>query len=330
MTQYMLRVTSSILFGFDRPELAYEIGRRTERWVAMNHELGMGAFISDPEITSSYPRLLALAEDLETLIRSMIALRRASATPGRDVLSLLLHAQDEDGVGLSDTELVGQAAILFAAAHLTTSYTLTWTLFLLAQHPTVAADLADELAGVLKGEVPTVRQLDELPFLDRVIKESMRVLPASSYSQRLNVEPVELGPFRLPAGQPIIFSQYITHHMPDLFPEPERFLPERWETIHPSPYAYIPFATGPRMCLGGPLAGMILRLTLPAILQRFHPRVVPGSTISGQVTSTMLKPTRGMPMVMLPANAPFAAVPVSGNVHRMVFLDADRRASIPV
>ena len=321
-------MTSSILFGFEQPELAYEIGRRIERWVDMNHEMGIGAFIPDPKITASYDRLLTLAEALEGQILAMIEHKRSSANMGNDVLSLLIRMHDETGAGLTDAELIGQAAVLFGAAHLTTSFSLTWTLFLLAQHPRVALDLADELNGVLRGEVPTVAQLEQLPLLDRVIKESMRVLPASAYSQRINMEPVELGPFRLGKGTVIIFSQYITHHMPELFPEPERFRPERWETIRPSPYAYFPFAAGPRMCLGAPLAGMTMRLTLPAILQRFRLKVVPGTCINGRVSSTMLSPASGMPMLVMPPTAAPESSPVRGNIHDMVALDALNQGNI--
>jgi cytochrome P450 len=320
MTQYMLRVTSSILFGFDLPELAYEIGHMIERWVAMNHELGMGAFISDPGITSSYSRLLELAEALEAKILAMINLRRSMNSEGNDVLSLLIRTRDEDGAGMTDAELIGQAAVLFGAAHLTTANSLTWNLFLVAQHPRVASDLVEELNGQLHGEAPTLEQMEKLPFLDRVLKESMRVLPASAYSQRINVEPVEIGPFQLPRGTPIIFSQLITHHMPDLFPEPERFLPDRWLGMTTSPYAYMPFAAGPRMCLGATLAMTTLKVTLPLILQRFRLTVVSGATINGQVRSTMLAPTNGMPMIVSATTAPFVANPVEGNVHEMVEL----------
>jgi cytochrome P450 len=320
MTQYMLRVTSSILFGFDLPELAYEIGRMIERWVAMNHELGMGAFISDPGITSAYSRLLELAEALEAKILAMITHRRSLNAPGNDVLSLLIRARDENGAGMTDAELIGQAAVLFGAAHLTTANSLTWNLFLLAQHPRVAADLVDELTGSLHGNAPTLEQIEQLPLLERVIKEGMRVLPASAYSQRINVEPVELGPFQLPKGTPIIFSQLITHHMPDLFHEPERFLPERWLEMTTSPYAYMPFAAGPRMCLGASLAMTTLKVTLPLIVQRFRLNVVPGAMINGAVRSTMLAPTNGMPMIVSDPTAPFAATPVQGNIHEMVEL----------
>jgi cytochrome P450 len=321
MTHFMLRVTSSILFGFDRADLAYSIGRKTERWVQLNHEMGIGSLLPSARDAAGYERLLAQARELEAEIVRMIKYRRSSPHQGNDVLSLLLRAHDDQGVGLTDDELIGQAAVLFAAAHLTTANTLTWTLFLLAQHPQIAQALYDELTGELRGEAPTLGQLERLPLLDRVVKESMRALPASSYSQRINVEPVALGPLHLATGTLVVFSQFITHHLPELFAEPYRFCPERWETIDPSPYAYLPFATGPKMCIGATLAMMTIRLTISTVWQRVRLAIVPGANINGKVTSTMLGPTTGMPMLVLPTHAPYETNPVRGNIHELVELN---------
>jgi cytochrome P450 len=330
MTQFMLRVTSSVLFGFDRTDLAYSIGRKTERWVQLNHEMGIGSLLPSARDAAGYEHLLAQARDLEEDIARMIEYRRSSSDVGNDVLSLLIRAHDAEGVGLTDNELIGQAAVLFAAAHLTTANTLTWTLFLLAQHPQVAQALYDELTGNLHGESPTLAQLERLPLLDRVVKESMRVLPASSYSQRINVEPVELGPLRLSSGTLVVFSQFITHHLPQLFADPYRFRPERWESIDPSPYAYLPFATGPKMCIGATLAMMTIRLTISTVWQRVRLAVMPGADINGKVTSTMLGPTTGMRMLVLSTHAPYENHWVRGNIHELVDLDwptASRRAA---
>jgi cytochrome P450 len=321
MTQYMLRVTSSVLFGFDQTELAFTIGRMTERWMAKNHELGIAALVPDDRLKTGYEGLLALAEELEAQIRVMIDLRRNSPHGGTDVLSLLVRAHDESGVGMTDAELIGQAAVLFAAAHLTTANTLTWTLFLLAQHPRVAADLVDELDGALSGGIPTSEQLERLTLLDQVIKESMRVLPASAYSQRIAAERVEFGPFSLSRGSVVVFSPFMTHRLPELFPEADKFRPQRWASISPSPYAYLPFAAGPRMCLGASLAMMTLKVTLPAILQRYRLTVIPQSVIDGRVISTMLTPTSRMPMLISPPTDPFRSHRVQGNIHELMSLD---------
>lgn len=321
MTEFMLRLTSTILFGMDNAEMAYRIGRMIDHWVHLNHELGIGAFVSRPEIAARYDDLLKFAGELEGQIIELLQARRKEIAngPGHDMLSLLLHAHDDQG-SLSDEELVGQAALIFGAAHLTTAHTLTWTLFLLAQHPSVMSALHHELRTSLTGGFPSLEVAERLPVLERVIKESMRVLPASSYSQRVTSQPVRLGPFDLPYGAGVIFSQFITHHLPALYPDPEAFLPERWINLSPSPYAYLPFGAGPRMCIGGPLALVILKTVLPTILQRFKLTAVPYSEVSGKVVSTMLSPTCPVQMRIDPQDGQFEAQPVVGNIHTLVAL----------
>jgi cytochrome P450 len=330
MTDFMLRLTSTILFGMDNAEVAYRIGRMIDHWVHLNHELGIGAFVSHPDIAARYDDLLQFAGELEGQIVDLLQTRRRAleSEPSHDMLSLLLHAHDDQG-SLSDEELVGQAALIFGAAHLTTAHTLTWTLFLLAQHPSVMAELHHELRSQLSGGFPSLEEADRLPLMERVIKESMRVLPASSYSQRVASEPARLGPFDLPHGAGVIFSQFITHHLPELYPDPEAFLPERWRNLTPSPYAYLPFGAGPRMCIGGPLALVIVKTVLPTILQRFKLTAVPFSEVSGKVISTMLSPTCPVQMRIDPQDGKFEAHPVVGNIHTLVELrEVEQRVRI--
>lgn len=330
MTEFMLRLTSAMLFGVDEPELALRIGRMIDRWVEMNHVTGMGAFLSHPTINADYERLLSLAERLEAEIRKMIELRRPDrngkrSTSEADVLSLLIHAHDADSA-LSDEKLIGHVALLFGAAHLTTAHTLTWTLFLLAQHPSVMREVDAELGSKLHGDQPDADQIDEFPVTERALKESMRILPASGSVHRIAAVPVELGPFRLSKGSVVVFSQYMTHHLPELYPEPKTFRPDRWLEISPSPYAYLPFGAGPRMCIGGPLAMRTLKTVLPMILKRYRLSMLPGTEVSGKIVSTMLGPTTPVRMLISPADGRFQAQPVTGNVHSMV----DLRESTPM
>ncbi len=318
MTDFMLRLTSSILFGIDQPEVAYKIGHMIDHWVHLNHELGMGAFVADPTIADRYHELLGYANQLEAEILSMIKMRRAHST-GNDALSILLNAHDGEG-SISDDELVGQAALMFSAAHLTTAHSLTWTLFLLAQHPSAMSQLHHELVTELSGGVPSLEQAERLSYTERTIKESMRILPASSYSQRITAAPTQLGPFQLAPGAGIVFSQFITHHMPSLYPDPEAFLPDRWLKINPSPYQYLPFGAGPRMCLGASLAMLILKTTLPTLLQRFKLTMVPNTEVSGKIVSTMLGPTTSVMMRIDRQDGRFESHPVRGNIHDMVDL----------
>lgn len=320
VTRFMQRVSARILLGVDQPALVERVGDLTERWVAMNHELGLGAVVPHKKLAACYDSLLHMADELELEIRALID-RRRQLPAANDVTSLLLQARERPDSSVTDTELIGQTAILFAAGYLTTANTLAWTSYLLAQHPHIAVALVSELRRELGGRAPTLADFPRLPLLDRVIKESMRILPASFYSQRINSRPVELGPFYLIRGTPIVFSQYITHHMPELFPDPELFLPDRWETISPSPYAYLPFGAGARLCLGAPMALITLKITLAVLLQRFGFRMVPGSEITGRVTSTMFAPASGIPVQLTTPDAPWKRMPVTGAVHEMVTLE---------
>ncbi|WP_171186801.1 cytochrome P450 [Alienimonas chondri] len=322
MNGYMRKLTSAILFGLDDPELAYRTGEKIDRWVHLNHETGMGAMVSDEGFLDSYDELLDLADSLEGDIQAMITARRGQP-PTRDVLSILIDAAEKDpeGGGITDMELIGHVTLLFAAAHLTTAHSLTWTMFLLAQHPEVAQALAAEVAEGVAGDAATPGEADALPLLDRVIKESMRCLPASGYSQRLTAETVELGPLTLPPGSPVIFSQYVTHHMPDLYPDPMPFKPERWEDLKPPSYGYIPFGSGPRLCLGAMLAMTVLKTVIPSVMKRYRLSCEADSTVNAKIVSTMLGPITPVPMEIHPADGQWQHRPVHGNVNTLVDLN---------
>ena len=319
MVQFMLGVTTAILFGLEDQEFANEIGEQIDRWVELNHSTGMGALVSEPQFTDSYSRLLAKAEKLELDVARMVQMRRESDRPPTDVLALLIQAH-ERGESIDLAKLHGHITLLFGAAHLTTAHTFSWTFFLLAQHPEVHRKLLTELNANVESDTPTFDEIQNLPYLEMVIKESMRVLPASAYSQRMNPKPEELGPLHLPAATPVIFSQFITHHRTDLFAEPEKFIPERWESISPSAYEFLPFGAGPRMCLGAPLAMVELKASLAMMLKKYAFEIVANSEINGKVISTMLGPTDPVPMLVQPSTTTIAPQPVAGNVHSMVDL----------
>jgi cytochrome P450 len=329
MRQYMLRLTSRLLFGLDDAEAAYRLGDMIARWVSLNQEVGVGALVPNEQFLNLYEELIDFAVELETEILGMIRRRRESTEPAGDVLSILVRSHDEEGT-LSDEELVGQAAVLFGAAHMTTAHSLTWTLLLLAQHPSVMSELWSEFqspeeigrppTGMANGSLP---KGEELSLLDRVIKESMRLLPASAYSQRINNEAVRLGPFDLPRGTGIVFTPLVTHHLPELYPQPEMFIPDRWLTLRPSPYAYHPFGAGPRLCIGAPLATAVIRIALRRILSRYRLSIVPGSNVGVHIESTMLVPTNGLPVQIHPPDGFFSASPIDGNIRELVeFVEA--------
>jgi cytochrome P450 len=271
-----------------------------------------------------YRRLLNLTARYDTEMRALIARRRQAPGDDGTVLSMLLGARDEEsGAPLDEDELLGHVGVLFAAGHETSSSALTWTLFLLAQHPKFAADLLDELDAVLGDDAPTVKQLARLPLLERVVKESMRVIPPVPLTWRVTAAPTLLGGFPIPTGTEVSVSIYQTHHMPELYPEPERFDPRRWETIEPTVFEYTPFGSGARMCIGVTFAMMELRIILAMVLQRFRLDCLPRPRVdrSGLI---VIAPKGGLPMIVRRRGdrSSESVGGVHGNVREMVELPA--------
>jgi cytochrome P450 len=317
MRMLSLRIASAVLFSHD-PAEALPIGYLINEWLGRNFA---GAVLGFPVNLpgTPYRGLLRLAERIEERILAMIASRRSN--PGRhsDILSLLMEARDDENYRMTDTELVGQTTILFMATFETVATALTWTLFLVAQHPEVMRELMKEFGAVLKGDAPGVEQLGRLEYLDFVIKESMRILPPVPYTIHATTRKVRLGPFALTHGARVINSHYLTHHLPELYPEPERFRPERWKQIDPNQYEYLPFSAGPRTCIGAAFATQFLKVSLSMLLQRFRFAVVPGTRIDRIVRITM-QPRHGLPMSIFENDRQFAACEVRGQIREMVTL----------
>jgi cytochrome P450 len=177
------------------------------------------------------------------------------------------------------------------------------------------------LRGVLGGAPPTVDRLKDLPRLDRVVKESMRLLPATAFLFfRRATEAFTLDGHAFPAGPIFILSALCTHRLPALYAEPRRFLPDRWESLSPSTYEYMPFGAGPRTCIGATFANQAIRLMLATMLQRFRFAMVPGAKVSRKVQGITLGPKYGLPVRLLDRGDRGQAVKVRGDIHDLVEL----------
>ena len=239
---------------------------------------------------------------------------------GEDILSRLLQARDDEGRPLEDDELVGELTIAFVASHETTSKALAWTLFLLAQHPEEARRLVGEIEEAIGDRAPEAADLTRFPLLDRVLKESLRILPPVAFNVRRASRDTTVLGRSMPEGSTAVFSHYLTHHDPVLYPEPERFRPDRWIDLKPDPYAYLPFSAGPRRCIGEGFTTRVQKLVLIRLLQRFRFTLVPGSRFDRHQAVTVA-PRAGVPVVLSPPDGRFERVPVTGRVHQMVLLD---------
>lgn len=238
---------------------------------------------------------------IEQTVMGMIDERRRTGEDKGDLLSMLLLAQDEDsGVGMSDKQVRDEAMTLFVAGHETTANALTWTLYLLAQHPEVAARLVTELDTVLDGRLPTMNDLGNLPYTDQVIKEAIRLYPPAWIMTRIALEAVELSGYSIPAGSVILMSPYVMHHHPAYWQQPDRFMPERfapgWDHDLPK-FVYFPFGGGPRICIGNSFAVMEAVLVLATIIQRWQVALAPGQVAEIEPLIT-LRPKGGIPMTV--------------------------------
>jgi cytochrome P450 len=257
------------------------------------------------------------------LMQEMLALitRKRASGATDDALSLLIHARDEQG-GLSDDELLAETLTLFVAGHETTAKTLTWTCFLLERHPAVLHALLDELDGVLGGRSVCADDLPKLPLLERVVKESMRVLsPVPTVFLRVPSSPIALGHYMLPKGANVVISPLVTHHDARLYPSPRRFDPERWTTIKPTPFEYLPFGAGPRMCVGAAFAMQAVRLILATLLPRVRFQIQRDADISRLTRTNIFMPKYGIPARIERGHRRKLAVePIRGDISQLVDL----------
>ncbi|MCK6503531.1 cytochrome P450 [Myxococcota bacterium] len=269
-----------------------------------------------------YTRFLETCEQVEGLVRRMIAARGRQPGVHRDVLSLVLRARDPEEGDLTDDQVIAHLVSMALAGHDPVTAALSMTLVLLSQHPAAAGAVGEELDAALRGADPTPEDLHRLPLLDGVLQEAMRLLPPIVHLLfRRPQAPCALGPHEVPAGSTLILSPLVTHRDPQVFPDPLRFDPLRWQGAGPGPYAYLPFGAGPRTCLGAGLSQAILRLQLAQILQRFRPEVVPGARVDLAVRAANLVSRGPLPMRLVPrARARTTVEPIGGDIHRLVRL----------
>jgi cytochrome P450 len=242
----------------------------------------------------SYTRAV---RQLDKVVYALIARRRAELGENdADLLSMLLNARDEDGGRMTDRQLRDESVTLLLAGHETTALALSWTLYLLAQNPEVAAQLHAELDAVLAGALPTLDDVPRLAFTGKVLKESMRLYPPAWGVVRMCPEECTLGDFRIPKRASVIVSQYVMHRDPRFYANPTRFDPARWtesfERDLPR-FAYFPFGGGPRLCIGASFASMEAALVLAILTQRFRFYVDPTCEVVPQPSIT-LRPKNGL------------------------------------
>lgn len=216
-------------------------------------------------------KALRALHELDAFIDQMIEARQASGVDQGDLLSMLLTAAD-DGSRLDLRQVRDEVMSLLMAGHETTANLLTWIWALLAENPEAAERLRIELDTVLGDAPPTIQDLARLPYTTMVVKEGLRLYPPAWVISREAAEPLTLGGFALPKGSIVLMSAYLTHRHPNLYRDPDRFMPERFAANAEKDwtrFAYYPFGGGPHLCVGNNFAILEATLSLAVIAKQF-------------------------------------------------------------
>jgi cytochrome P450 len=309
MKELSLRVACRLLFGLDDFTVARDVAVAFQDWLDNYITAVFALSLPVTMPAARYQQWLEAGNRMEVYLKQLIELRRTTLREGQhDLLAFLLHAQTAGQI--SEAEVIGEMQTLFNASYQTTASGLTWTLLLLAQHPKVLRRLNDDWHD---SESP------RSDLLERVIRESLRVLSPVVFVMRRSVRPSVVAGHPLPEGTVLFHNLYMTHHLPELFPRPERFDPDRWLRESTSPWAYAPFAAGPRMCLGAMFSLQLFQLAVPAILRRFRLALAAGTAVNRH-SSLTLGVDRSLPVTLHAPDGRFTAVPLTGNIHEMVAL----------
>ena len=246
---------------------------------------------------TAWGRFVRARARLDAFVYDLIRQREGAAT-GDDALSVLLAARDTDGSRLSAEQVRDQVVQLLAAGHDTTAHGLAWTLYLLAQHPAALERVLAEQDAVLGSRAPTSESLRELIYLEMVAKEALRLYPPAWAGGRLTAAEIEWQGYRFPPGTFVMYSQWLSHRLPEVFHEPEAFRPERFDPEHGEehpPFAYVPFGGGARLCLGMTFALQEMKVVLSALLRRWRFALEPGQRVEPRPLVT-LGPRHGIRM----------------------------------
>jgi cytochrome P450 len=229
-------------------------------------------------------------------VRAEIEERRRAGDAGRGVLGLLMSATDDRGEPLRTSAIRDQAITLLFAGHDTTTTTFTFLAHELGRTPGARAEVEEEIDRVVGHRPLTAADLDgqALPVLERSLKETLRCYPAAWVGPRRTTRDVTLGGVHVPAEMGVHYSSWATHHLPQLYPDPfrfdpDRFLPEREAALPRG--AYVPFGGGSRMCLGKRFGEWELRALAAVLFGRL--RLEPLSTADPQVATTPTLGPRG-------------------------------------
>ena len=337
ISQEMMELTLGIIcksvLNYDVESEAKQVGKAltTTRNYSRRLQSPIGHILDKIPILPAPRGARKAKKELDSLVYGLISDRRHHQQESDnnhydDLLSRLLEAQDSNLAGpippssggsqyssngkMSDKQVRDEVMTIFIAGHETTANALTWTFYLLSQYPDVEKKLHDEIDSVLGtidengndvSKIPTAEDIPKLQYTEKVLRESMRLYPPVWTMGRYVENDYHVGEYTIPAGSSILMSQYVMHHDPRYYKEPEQFNPDRWTEEFKARlprFSYFPFGGGIRGCIGEPFAWIEGTLIIATIVQKWTMRLVPDQRIKLDPAIT-LRPKYGMKMKLI-------------------------------
>lgn len=302
MSRLAMEIVTRALFATDIDAAADRIGRAAtllNRYVS-EHMTSLIFLLSSARWRGNRSARTAMAT-LRRAVDEIIAEHRRHGEDRGDLLSMLLLARDEEtGEGMSDRQVHDEVLTLLLAGHETTANALSWTWYLLSEHPDVAERLQVEVARVIGDRPPSMDDVARLTYTRMVLDESMRLYPPAWATSRAPAEDDEIAGYHIKRGSMLLLSPYVTHRHPDFWDVPDRFDPERFTAERSAGrprFAYFPFGGGPRQCIGNTFALAEAILVLAAVVQRYRLTLVSGHPVVPEPLIT-LRPRFGLPMTV--------------------------------
>lgn len=298
-----MNVIMSTMFGKDALSQAEieETGHYTKRMID---------YVGRSMYTSFIPKWVPLPERVQfkkdlavfyEVAQRIIAQCKQNKNTSASLIQMLLSTVDEEtSHQMNDQQLFDEVATIFLAGYETTATVLTWLGVVMDKHPDVALKLYKEVDEVLGSRVPTFEDIPRLTYARQVFMEIMRMYTVVPLLPRALIEADQIGPYQLPANALVLVFYHGVHHNPQVWEEPEKFIPERFANTHAPhhhPFGYVPFSGGPRKCAGDEFAMMEGPLIMAMLLQKYRLHITANQTYETRVATTM-RPVHGVKMTL--------------------------------
>jgi retinoid hydroxylase len=291
LRDYTLDIACKLLVGLDNGSKA-SLGNHYETW-------GAGLFTFPIDLPwLAFGKALRSREKLLTEIEKLILARQQLPTPSQnqDALDLMLAARDDDGEGLLLEELKDQVLTLLFAGHETLTSSLVSLCLLLSQNPAVLQRARQEQME-LPDKLLTVETLKQMPYLDQILKEVLRVIPPVAGGFRVALQDCEYDGFKIQKGWQLLYQIAATHQDPNIYPDPQQFDPDRFDKVRAEdkqkPFAYAPFGGGVRECIGKEFARLEIKIFAARLLREYQWELLPGQNLDLTIIPTP-KPRDGL------------------------------------